>query len=74
MVYTSFKKLRILHFHALGCKPYTIAKVLEKEEGLKMSRFGVAKFLKHYEEMGTISRKPGSGRPPKVTEEIKLNK
>lgn len=72
MVYTSYKKLRILHYHAQGYKPYTIVKVLEKEEGLKMSRFGVAKFLKHYEEMGTISRKPGSGRPSKVTEEIKL--
>ena len=72
MVYTSYKKLRILHYHALGYKPYTIVKVLEEEEGLKMSRFGVTKFLKHYEEMGTISRKPGSGRPSKVTEEIKL--
>ncbi len=36
-----------------------------------MSRFGVAKFLKKYEETGTITRKPGSGRPSKVTEEIK---
>ena len=37
-----------------------------------MSQFGVTKFLKHYEEMGTISRKPGSGRPSKVMDEIKL--
>ena len=71
MVYTSYKKLRILHYHAQGYKPYTIAKVLETNEGLKLSRFGVAKFLKHYEETGTIKRKPGSGRPSKVSSEIK---
>ena len=71
MVYTSYKKLRILHYHAQGYKPYTIAKVLETNEGLKLSRFGVAKFLKHYEETGTIKRKPGSGQPSKVSSEIK---
>ena len=36
-----------------------------------MSRFGVAKFLKHYKENGSITRKPGSGRPSKITMEIK---
>ena len=34
-----------------------------------MSQFGV---IKHYEQTGAISRKPGSGRPSKVTREIKL--
>ena len=72
MVYTSHKKLRILHYHAQGYKPYAIAKVLEANEGLKLSRFGVAKFLKHYKETGAITRKPDSGRPSKVTREIKL--
>ena len=32
---------------------------------------GIAKFLKHYEETGSIGRRPGSGRPSKATEEIK---
>ena len=44
---------------------------MEANEGLKMSRFGVAKFLKTYEETGMITRKPGSGRPSKVTGESK---
>ena len=64
-MYTSYPQ--ILHYHSQGYKPYTIAKVLENNEGLKLSRFGVAKFLKHYEENGTITKKPGSGRPSKVT-------
>ena len=36
-----------------------------------MSVFGVSKFLKHYKEMGTIARKPGSGRLSKVTSRVK---
>lgn len=72
MVYSSYKKLRILHYYSQGYKPYTISKLLESNEGLKVSRFGVAKFIKHYEQTGAISRKPGSGRPSKVTREIKL--
>ena len=32
---------------------------------------GVAKFLKYFEDAGTIARKPGSGRSSKVTKEIK---
>ena len=31
----------------------------------------VAKFLRHYTDMGAISRKPGSGRPSKMTADIK---
>ena len=72
MVYSSYKKLRILHYHSQGYKPYTITKLLESHEGLKVSRFGVAKFIKHYEQTGAISKKPGSGRPSKVTREIRL--
>ena len=36
-----------------------------------MSRRGVLKFLHHYEATGTILRKPGSGRPTKITMEVK---
>ena len=35
------------------------------------SRRGIAKFLKKYLETSSISRRPGSGRPSKVTIEIK---
>ena len=48
----------------------TIAKLLHNE-GLPCSRVGVAKFIKKFEETGTITRCVGSGRPSKVTAEIK---
>ena len=48
----------------------TIATLLQEEQ-LKASRVGIAKFLKHYQDTGTIARKPGSGRPSKITAEIK---
>ena len=38
---------------------------------LSASRQGVAGFLKRFDDTGTIKRKPGSGRPSKVTAEIK---
>ena len=70
MVYTDYIKQRILYHHALGHKAPTIEKLL-REEKLKASRVGIDKFLKHYREMGTIARKPGSGRPSKMTTEMK---
>ena len=70
MVYSTYNKQRILHFASLGLRPPAIAKELQKEK-LKCSRVGVHKFLKHYQETGSIGRKVGSGRPSKVTVEIK---
>ena len=35
-----------------------------------MSRVGVWKFIKRYEVHGTIQRKPGSGRPSKISAEV----
>ena len=70
MVYTSYEKLQILHYHFQGFKPYTITRMLEKE-GVKASRFGVHKFIKHYNEQGSIDRKTGSGRLSKLTTQVK---
>ncbi len=70
MVYSSYKKQRILHFSFQGFKAYTIAKLL-REEGMVASRRGIDKFLTRYRDTGTIARKPGSGRPSKITAEIK---
>ena len=53
-----------------GLKAPTIAKELQKEN-LKCSRVGVHKFLRKFEETGSIVRSVGSGRPSKVTAEIK---
>ena len=70
MAYTSYVKLRILHFYGQGLKPYTIAKVL-REEGIQVSRFGVHKFLIMYKETGSIGRRPGTGGISKVTSLVK---
>ena len=70
MVFSTYKKQRILHFASLGLRPPAIAKELQKEK-LKCSRVGVYKFLKRYRESGSIGRKAGSGRPSKATAEIK---
>ena len=69
-VYSSYKKMRILYLSWEGHRPPTIAKILA-EEGMRASRRGIAKFLKKYALTGTIARKPGSGRPSKVTQDIK---
>ena len=71
MVFSSYTKLRILHYDSKGFKAYTIARLLEKNDGIRVSRFGVSKFLKVYRTTGTISRQPGSGRLSKITAQVK---
>lgn len=68
MVYTDYIKQQIIYYHTLGHRAPTIETLLQ-EEKLKASRVGIDKFLKHYREM---ARKPGSGRPSKLTTEMKL--
>ena len=71
MVFSDYKKQRILFHHYQGKhKAPTIVRLLRRE-GLSASRQGVADFLKRFNNTGTIKRKPGSGRPSKVTAEIK---
>lgn len=70
MVYSTYKLQRILFYHLQGYKAPTITRLLLQEK-LKVTRVGVAKFLKKYEETGSIGRRPGSGRPTKVTAEVK---
>ena len=70
MVYSTYKKQRILYLYSQGYRPPTIKKMLGKEN-LQCSRVGVYKFLKLYNATRSISRKVGSGRPSKITAEIK---
>lgn len=70
MVYSTYKKQRILYLYSQGYRPPTITKMLN-EENLKCSRVGVYKFLKLYNATRSISRRVGSGRPSKITAEIK---
>ena len=60
----------ILH-HMEGHKAPTIARLF-REEGVKVSRVGISKFLAKSEETGLIGqRRIGSGRPSKITPERK---
>ena len=71
MVYSPYKKLRIIFFHRKGLKAPEIAKRL-LSEGMVASRQGIHQFLKRYVLTGSIGRKEGSGRRSKVTEAIKV--
>lgn len=70
MVYSDYTKQRILFYKARGSKPSSIIHLLT-EEGLCVTRVGVWKFLKCYKRHQTIRRVPGSGRPSKITPQIK---
>ena len=70
MVYSDYQKRRILHYHLQGYRAPTICHLLHQEK-LKASRVGIAKFIAKYEQTGCVARVPGSGRPSKITAEIK---
>ena len=70
MVYSSYKRQRILYLHSLGYKAPTIFKLL-REERMNASRRGIHDFIRKYKETGSIGRRPGSGRPTKIVGEIK---
>ena len=69
MVYSSYKQQRILLYRAQGVSAYKIVNLLQ-EEGLKTSKTGVLKFLRKYALTGSVGRRPGSGRPTKITPEV----
>ena len=70
MVFSDYKKQRVLFLASKGLKAPTITKELQKEN-LICSRVNVHRFLRKFEETGSIARRVGSGRPSKVTAEIK---
>ena len=69
MPYSDYLKCRALAFHADGLSPSAIADALS-QEGLTATRQGLAKFLRRVEETGSLERRPGSGRPSKVTPQV----
>ena len=68
---TNYQKQCILFHCSKGLKPPTIARLLLEEENIQVSQISVYKFLRSYSETASIARKPGSGRPSKITQEIK---
>lgn len=69
MAYSEYTKQRILSYWFQGQKAASIALKL-KDEGIIVSRVGVWKFVKRYQLNGTIHRRPGSGRPSKITADV----
>ena len=61
---------RILHFTLMGHKAPTICRLL-REGGLRTSRVGIHKFFQKYKETKSIERRPGCGRPTKMTPTVK---
>ena len=70
MVYGSYEKERILHLYNRGFRAPTIKTILA-EDGILTSREGIHKFIERFKESGCLLRRPGSGRPSKLTAEIK---
>ena len=71
MVYPLYCKQRILYLRSKGFRAPTIARILKEEEKLPVTRVGVHEFLRRFDQSGCLSRFPGSGRPSKITTEIK---
>ena len=70
MVYSTYTRQRILHHYLEGHKAAPIARLL-REDGVMASRVGISKFLAKFKEKGSIGRRIGSGRPSKITAEMK---
>ena len=71
MVFSDYSKQRILSLFWNGSKVSEIVDTLVLEDQILVSKQGVRQFLKRYEQSKTISRKPGSGLPPKLSPDIK---
>ena len=71
MVLSTYSKQRIVALFDQGFKAPTIANKL-REEVTHVTRVGIYKFLRVYEATDTIQRRPGSGRPSKITSEVKV--
>ena len=70
MVFSDYQKQRILYYRRLGKSHAEIARRLT-EEGRRATKVGVLKFLRRYEQTGTHSRKPGTGKASKMTDNAK---
>ena len=73
MVYLWSVKRQILHHYQQGLRPPAMYKLL-KQEKINTTCAGIAKFINKFERTGLIARTPGSGRPNKITEEMRAMK
>ena len=68
--YSTYKHQKIVSMWREGFKVPTTAKLL-RDENLLFTRQGIWEFLKKYEATNLISRREGSGRKSKITDETK---
>ena len=68
--YSDYTKQVVIYYHRQGLKPGDIPRKL-KQEGIKETGRGIAKFLAKFIESGSVARKPGSGRPSKATAAVR---
>ena len=69
-MYSLYKHQRIVYYYNQGYRPPTIECLLHAE-GLTAGKRGISKFITKCRETGSIGRRPGSGRPSKITAEVK---
>ena len=70
MVFSDYQKQRILYYWCLGKSHAEIARRLT-EDGRTATKVGVLKFLRRYKQTGTHSRRPGTGKASKTTDNAK---
>lgn len=70
MVFSDYTKRRILFYRARGYRSPTIANKLQ-DEGIVVSRRGVSDFLLRVNQTCSTTRRPGSGRPSKQTDQVR---
>ena len=70
MVFSAYEKQRILSYPQQGVRVERLEICCWGRE-YGVSHVGIYCFLKKFENRGTISRCHGSGRPSKITEEVK---
>ena len=69
MVLSTYEKQRILFYYYEGLLPSQILSAL-KAEDIFTTRQTVARFIKHFLETNSISRKCDSGRITKITDQV----
>ena len=70
MVLSIYEKQRILFYNSKGLQPSQIVSAL-KVEDIRTTRQTVARFIRRFQQTKTIARKEGSGRPSKITPQVR---
>lgn len=70
MPYAEYLKRRALVFRSMGLSPAAVVKALSNK-GLAATRQGIKKFFDRYNLTMSLERRPGSGRPSRITEAVK---